>query len=171
MWWSLWICYFTIPSANPNSVWNNSKDRLLFNYSGKVDQDSGIATEVFEGFKTGPAAIVAGEYNLHNGQIEIIKEKISKVIAVRTIYFLQKEKAALQNENMGNAFHHLSEGYGFLYSLRFTNNPLINSTYLSKNQVDDFKQQLSAGNGFWDMTPATLYMISQEIAAAFGITV
>lgn len=164
----------SIPAENPNSVLTSSEDKFLFNYLGRVDGDSdfaGIADEVFDAFKTGRAAIVAGNYDLRDEQIEIIKENISKVLAVRTIYYLQKGKAALENEEFGNAFHQLSEGFGFLYSLRFTHDPLTEQPYLSPEELNTFKDQLLEGNGFWDVTPATLDNISEKVATAFGITV
>lgn len=164
----------SIPTANPNSVLNNSQDRLLFNYLGRVDADndfSGIAEDTFEAFKIGRAAIVAEDYNVRNAQIEIIKENISKVIAVRTIYYLQKGKKALEEGRMGNAFHQLSEGLGFLYSLRFTQNPLTGAPYISPTQLEDYQEQLLSENGFWDVLPSTLDRISEEIADAFGISV
>lgn len=164
----------SIPSENPNSVLNNSEDRLLFNYLGRVDGDSdfsGIAEDVFEAFKTGRAAIVAGDYDLRDTQIEIIKENISKVIAVRAIYYLQKGKAAIAAGNMGSAFHQLSEGLGFLYSLRFTQDPLTGAPYIAPALLDEYQDQLLTGDGFWDVTPATLDSISEDIATAFGITV
>lgn len=164
----------SIPASNPNSVLNNSGDRFLFNYLGRVDSDSdfsGIAEEIFEAFKTGRAAIVAGDYDLRDAQIEVIKENISKVIAVRTIYYLQSGKNAIEEENYGNAFHQLSEGLGFLYSLRFTQDPVTGAPYISPSQLADYEEQLLAGNGFWDVTPATLDSISEDVATAFGITV
>lgn len=164
----------SIPSATPNSHLNNSEDRLLFNYLGRVDNDSdfaGIAEDIFEAFKTGRAAIVAGDYNLRDVQIEIIKENISKVIAVRTIYYLQKGKVAIEEGKMGNAFHQLSEGLGFLNSIRFTQDPLTGAPYIAPNQLKDYREQLLAGNGLWDVDPAALGTISEDIATAFGITV
>lgn len=164
----------SIPTADPNSVLGESEDRLLFNYLGRVDADSdfaGIAGSTFEAFKTGRAAIVAGDYDLRDEQVAIIRENLSKVIAVRAIHYLQGGKAALSEENYGAAFHELSEGFGFIYSLRFTNNPATGMPYISKAKIDDFKEQLLSGNGFWDVTPATLDKISEEIANAFGITV
>ena len=164
----------SIPVANPNSVLNGSQDRLLFNYLGEVDADedfSGLAESNFDAFKKGRAAIVAENYGLRDEQVEIIRENLSKVIAVKAIYYLQTGKAALAEGNFGAAFHDLSEGYGFIYSLRFTNNPATNMPYISKAQLDEYKEQLLTGNGFWDVTPATLDGISEEIASAFGFTV
>lgn len=164
----------SIPVANPNSVLNQSQDRLLFSYLGQVDADadfSGLAASTFDAFKKGRAAIVAENYGLRDEQVEIIRENLSKVIAVRAVHYLQGGKAALAEDNFGAAFHELSEGYGFIYSLRFTNNPATNMPYISKAQLDEYKEQLLAGNGFWDVTPETLNSISEEIASAFGFTV
>jgi len=164
----------SIPATDPNSVLNESDDRLLFSYLGQVaaDEDfAGIATETFEAFKIGRAAIVAGDYTERNNQIAIIRENLSKVIAVRAVHYLQGGKAALAEGNMGSAFHELSEGFGFIYSLRFTHNPSNGAPYISKPQIDTFKELLLSENGFWDVTPETLDTISEEIAAAFGFSV
>ncbi len=164
----------SIPTDDPNSVLNNNTDGLLFKYLGRVDGDddfSGIAEETFEAFKKGRAAIVAGEYDVRDEQVAIIRENISKVIAIRAVHYLQSGKAALAGDDFGGAFHDLSEGYGFIYSLRFSNNPATNAPYLTKSQIDDFKTSLLNGNGFWDVTPETLDAISEEIATAFGFSV
>lgn len=164
----------SIPTSDPNSVLGESNDRLLFNYLGSVNNDAdfaGIADETFEAFKTGRAAIVGKDYDLRDEQIAIIKENISKVIAVRAVYYMQKGKAGIENENLGNAFHQLAEGYGFINSLRFTQDPQTGAPYLSPDQIENIKEQLLAGNGFWDVTPDTLDAISQTIASAFDFTV
>lgn len=164
----------SIPAANPNSVLNESQDRLLFSYLGQVDEDSdfsGLASSTFEAFKKGRAAIVAENYGLRDEQVEIIRENLSKVIAVRAVHYLQGGKAALEDENYAAAFHVLSEGYGFIYSLRFTNNPATNMPYISKEKLEEYKELLLSDNGFWDATPSNLDRISEEIASAFGFTV
>ncbi|CAM4233836.1 DUF4856 domain-containing protein [Gillisia hiemivivida] len=164
----------SIPTANPNSKLNESDDRLLFNYLGQVDANenfAGLAESTFEAFKTGRAAIVAGDYQTRDEQVAIIQENISKVIAVRAVHYLQGGKSALAEDNKGAAFHELSEGFGFIYSLRFTNNPGTDMPYISKEKVAMYKEQLLEGNGFWDVTPETLDSISEEIAGAFGFSV
>lgn len=164
----------SIPTANPNSVLNESDDHLLFNYLGRVDADedfAGIAVETFEAFKTGRAAIVAGEYDVRDKQVAIIRENISKTIAVRAVHYLQAGKSSLAESNYGAAFHALSEAYGFVYSLRFTNNPETGAPYISADNVKNYLEQLMQGNGFWDVTPETLDTISEEISNAFNFSV
>ncbi len=164
----------SIPASNPNSILNESDDRLLFSYLGQVDEDedfAGIAEETFEAFKTGRAAIVAGNYVVRDEQVAIIRENISKTIAVRAVYYLQDGKNLLANGEFGAAFHALSEGYGFLYSLRFTNDPMTNMPYVSVSDINNFKDQLLSGNGFWEVSPDTLDSISEKIAAEFDFSV
>lgn len=164
----------SIPSIDPNSVLGSHDDDFLFKYLVRVENDedfAGIAQEIFEAFKTGRAAIVAGNYQIRDEQIAIIRENISKIIAIRAVHYLQAGKNALADNDEGAAFHDLSEGFGFIYSLRFTNKPGTNMPYLSKEKVDMYKEQLLDGNGFWDVTPETLDSISVEIAAAFGFSV
>ncbi len=164
----------SIPSENPNSALGDNNDNLLFKYLGRVDGDedfAGIADEIFEAFKTGRAAIVAGDYELRDEQANIIRENVSKIIGIRAVHYLQAGKAALAEQQYGAAFHDLSEGYGFIYSLRFTHDPATGAPYLSKASVDGYLEQLLDGNGFWDVTPETLDSISEEIASALGFAV
>ena len=164
----------SIPASNPNSILNESDDRLLFSYLGQVDEDedfTGLAEETFEAFKTGRAAIVAGNYVVRDEQVAIIRENISKTIAVRAVYYLQDGKNLLADGEFGAAFHALSEGYGFLYSLRFTNDPMTNMPYVSVSDINNFKDQLLSGNGFWEVSPDTLDSISEKIAAEFDFSV
>ncbi|MEP0212267.1 MAG: DUF4856 domain-containing protein [Cellulophaga sp.] len=148
------------------------KDSFLNEYLGKVEEDAdfaGIANDVYEALKLGRAAIVAKNYVVRDEQVEIIREKISKVIAVRAVHYLQSGKNNLTSDK-ASAFHGLSEAFGFINSLRFTRDNLTGSPVLSSTKIDGFMDTLMADNGFWDVTPATLDMISDEISAAYGFT-
>ena len=121
-------------TANPNLT-IGSDDKFLNEYTGRVNDDSDFATiaaDIFEAFKLGRAAIVAKNYNVRDEQAEIIRENISKVIAVRGIYYLQQAKTKIENDQITGSFHALSEAYGFIYSLRFTRKPGTTSPYFSK---------------------------------------
>ena len=151
-------------------------DDFLNEYVGKVESDedfSGIAQEIFNAFALGRAAISETDYELRDEQALILKERISTVIAVRAIYYLQAGKTALQSEipNYGTAFHDISEGTGFVYSLQFTHVPGTSNPYFTKTEVDGFLDQLQSGNGLWDVTSETLDNISAEIAAKFEFSV
>ncbi len=164
----------SVNTADPNPT-IGSDDSFLNKYIGRVEGDpdfAGIAEDIWEAFKMGRAAIVAGDYDVRDEQADIIREKVSTVIAVRAVYYLQQGKNGIEGGDMGAAFHDLSEGFGFVYSLQFTRQPNAASPYFSKAEVDKFIDDLyGATNGFWDVTPATLDAISEAIAAKFDFTV
>ncbi len=162
-------------TANPLATIGDD-DKFLNEYVGRVNDDSdfeGIAATIYNAFKLGRAAIVAKDYEVRDEQAAIIRDKISEVIAIRGIYYLQNGKTAVENGDMGGAFHDLSEAYGFVYSLRFTRNNTDGMSYFSRSEVDDLiNNMMSDGaNGLWDVTPATLDAISEAIAAKFSFTV
>lgn len=162
-------------TADPNPT-IGSDDSFLNKYIGRVESDAdfaGIAADIWEAFKLGRAAIVANDYEVRDEQADIIKIKISTVIAVRAVYYLQSGKNALANENLGAAFHDLSEGLGFVYSLQFTRAPKSNLAFFTKAEVDNYIGQLlnPETNGFWGITAETLDAMSEEIANRFGFTV
>ncbi len=147
-------------------------DSFLNEYLSRVEEDpdfEGIALDIYNAFKLGRAAIVAKEYGLRDVQAQVIRGKISQIVAVRAIYYLQQGKASLGTD-MASAFHALSEAYGFIYSLQFTRKPGTNDPYFTKDEVQQFLDQLMVGNGFWDVSDATLDAISNTIAAEFYFT-
>jgi hypothetical protein len=125
-------------------------------------------------FRTGRAAIVANDYTSRDAQINIIKMKLAMVPAVRAVFYLQEGKGKLATDNGAKSFHALSEAYGFIMSLRYTNNPATNSPYFSKSEVDTMLSNMVNGtNGLWDIDTlgAKLDAISLQIATKFGFTV
>ena len=155
-------------------------DNFLNKYVGSVDKDSdftGIAKDIFDAFKKGRAAIVAGNYEVRDEQADIIKEKISEVIAIRAVHYLQQGKNALPTDGnlaaYGPAFHELSEGLGFVYSLRFTRKSGASESYFSRGEVDGFINSIYNDKpyGFWDVDAAVLDEISNEIAKRFEFTI
>lgn len=161
--------------TNPNPT-IGSDDAFLNKYIGRVEGDSdfaGIAATIFNAFKRGRAAIVASDYEERDAQADIIKENVSKVIGVRAVYYLQQGKNGLANSDFGGAFHDLSEGLGFVYSLQFTQKPGTAAPYFTKAQVDAFIDKVyeSPANGFWNVTATDLDEVSNDIADAFGFSV
>jgi hypothetical protein len=148
-------------------------DSFLNKYLSRVDGDTdfqGIATTIYDAFKLGRAAIVNKDYLTRDEQVDIIRENVSKVIAIRAVYYLQQGKANLGTD-WASSFHDLSEGFGFVYSLQFTRQPGTSSAYFSTSEVNAFITTLSSGNGFWDLTADQLDAMSETIATRFGISV
>ncbi len=148
-------------------------DSFLNKYLSRVAGDSDfseIATTIYDAFKLGRAAIVNKDYLTRDAQTDIIRENVSKVIAVRAVHYLQGGKSNLGTD-WASSFHDLSEGLGFVYSLQFTRKPGTNAAYFTKVEVDGFISTLMGGNGLWDVTVTTLDEISEAIAAKFDFTV
>ena len=150
------------------------EDSFLNKYLSRVEGDAdfaGIADDIWQAFKLGRAAIVARDYTTRDEQAEILREKISTVVGVRAIYYLQNGKNALANNDFGGGFHDLSEGFGFVYSLQFLRVSNSSDALFSSAEVNGYISQLTQGNGFWDLSGDTLDQISESIAEKFNFTV
>lgn len=151
-----------------------SDDSFLNKYIGRVEGDedfAGIAAELFEAFKLGRAAIVAKDYELRDSQAQKIQMILSEITAIRAVYYLQQAKIAFANNDLGAAFHDLSEGYGFINSLQYTREVGSGQPFFTRSEVLDFIAQLTQGNGFWEVSATTLDELSQQIAAPFEFTI
>lgn len=166
--------------ADPNQTIGED-DNFMNKYIGRVENDpdfAGIADDIFNAFKLGRAALVESMYNLRDEQANIIREKASEIIGIRAVYYLQQGKNSLPVDrgnyaSYGPAFHDLSEGYGFIYSLRFTRNPASGDPYFTRSEVDGMLEVLlgDGPDGLWDVQPSTLDQLSAEIAERFTFTV
>jgi len=154
---------------NVNKYWSS--------YINQVNADADfntISADINMAFRKGRAAIVANDYKVRDAQIDIIKSKIAMVPAVRAVFYLQEGKAKLTTDNGAKAFHALSEAYGFIMSLRYTNKPGTNNPYFTKTEVDNMLNSLTSGtNGFWDIDTLGIKLdtIASTIASKFGFTV
>jgi len=160
-------------AANPLADLGSADD-FLNKYVGRVEGDAdfaGISADIEAAFRRGRAAIVAGDYTERDAQAEIIKTKLANVLIVRSIYYLKQGEAGLRATpaDFGGAFHDLSEGFGFIYSLRFINNV----SGFNPTQVDGWITTLTnaSGNGFWDINPDAIATLASDISGVFGISV
>ncbi|SEL36860.1 protein of unknown function [Aquimarina amphilecti] len=166
----------SVNPTNPNTTIGDD-DSFLNKYVGRVEDDTdftGIAADIYDAFKLGRAAIVAKNYTVRDEQAAILREKISQVIAIRAVYYLQQGKASLEagTVDYASAFHDLSEGFGFVYSLQFTRKSDSNTPYFTRTEVQSLIDDLMGGtNGLWDVTPETLDAMSETIASKFDFTV
>jgi hypothetical protein len=93
---------------------------------------------------------------------------------VRAVFYLQEGKSKLTTDKGAKAFHALSEAYGFIISLRYTNKPGTDNPYFTKAEVDAMLTKMVSGtNGLWDIDSlgTKLDSISVQIATKFGFTV
>jgi hypothetical protein len=148
----------------------SGKGNLLMKYFKKVNdsKDTEIALDVYNAFIMGRAAIVNKDYTVVEAQSKILKQKLSTVIGHYALNYLSGAIADI-GTNVGDArldaFHGLSEGYGFILSLQFTNDG-TDSPYFTKAEVDNYLSQI---DNFYTVETATLQTIHDEIKSRFGI--
>ncbi|MBN09214.1 MAG: DUF4856 domain-containing protein [Flavobacteriaceae bacterium] len=143
---------------------------LLNDYLGSVESSNepGIAQKIYDAFTLGRAAIVAKDYELRDQQAAIIKVELSKVIGYKTAYYLRSAGDHITAGNMASAFHSLSEGYGYVFSMQYTQKE-DGSPYMTYDEVNTMLEALDAGNGFWDRTEAELDTMADQVDASSGL--
>jgi hypothetical protein len=151
------------------------EDNLLQKYLNDIASQanfSDIAENVFKAFKLGRAAIVAKEYDVRDEAVEVIRYQISKIPGGRALYYLDDAKTIFEDDATDNrdAFHSLSEAYGFIYSLQFTYNPLTSEPYFTKAEVDIMIATLEEDNGFYDLTADDLDDLLNQIVDKYDFT-
>ena len=139
----------------------------LNKYFKKVNASShpGMAIQVFDAFRRGRAYIVANQYDKRDEQAEIIKKELSKLIAQKAVDYINGYMSKIADGNTADAFHALSEGYGFVMSLQFTNDG-TDTPYFSNSEVNAF---LASMDNFWTVENSTLESIRDEVKAKVGI--
>jgi hypothetical protein len=140
---------------------------LISKYGGKGDV-AGLEKELYDAFKLGRAAIVAGDYDLRDKQAKIIKVGISKIIGYRAAYYLRSGGTKIDSGKWADALHALSEGYGFVLSLQFTMNDDGNP-YFTNQEVNAMLADLEKDNGFWSRTSTELTAMADKIDLATGL--
>lgn len=152
-----------------------TSDLFLNKYLGRVEGDAdfaGIAQQIFDAFVRGRAAIVAGDYEERDEQASIIRDAVSDVIGIRAVYYLAAAQEEIENDNRLAAFHDLSEGIGFINSLRFTRNTTTDQPYFTTAEITSINDRLyGSADGLWSVSAATLETLATEIAARFDWTV
>lgn len=155
----------------------NNALKFWSSYIEQVNADADFNTvsgDINLAFREGRAAIVANDYLTRDQQIAVIQKNLALVAAVRSVFYMQEGKAKLVQDNGAKAFHALSEGYGFIMSLRYTRQPGTDTPYFSKEEVDTMLATLLSGtNGLWDIDNLSpkLDAISAQIASRFGFSV
>ena len=139
----------------------------LNKYFKKVNASShpGMAVQVFDAFRRGRAYIVANQYDKRDEQAKIIKKELSKLIAQKAVDYINGYISKIANGNTADAFHALSEGYGFVMSLQFTNDG-TDTPYFSNSEVNAF---LASMDNFWTVENSTLESIRDQISSKAGI--
>ena len=139
----------------------------LMKYFKKINDSNmpGIGEIVFDAFKLGRAAIVAGDYELRDAQAKIIMIHLSKVVGYKAVDYLEGYMDKMAAGNNADAIHALSEGYGFILSLMFTNDG-TGTPYFSESEVNSMLLKM---DNMWTVSNTDLSEMVTSIKSRFNI--
>lgn len=137
-------------------------ESFLGEYARQGASVGGGADNLYLAFLKGRAAIVNNDLTTRDEQIAYIRTELEKAIAAVAISYLNKTNSATDD---ASRFHALSEGVGFIYSLRFAHNAKINKA----KSEELLNILMGKANGFWSLTPADINNVRDQIATTFGI--
>ena len=157
---------YGLEADQENPTYSENGDILLNKYAGKVNgSDAGQVdmSSVNDAFIAGRTAIVNNDYTKRDLEAAKIKLHLDKIIAIRAAYYLEAAAEIIANgDARPDAFHDLSEGYGFVLSLQFTD-------FFYNAEVEVLLDQLLEGDGFWKVESSTLNTIAQQIRTKSNI--
>ena len=150
--------YFA-PPLDFTSPWpddRRSEVRFWSNYSNVVDnaRDGQLGTNkiLMDAFIAGRAAIVNNDLGTKNAQRDIIYENLDLVAAATTVHYINETLRHLNEGNIGEAFHTLSEAWAFANALRYNPNRKLELGQIEEMMETDF----GADGNFWNVTPEGL---------------
>ena len=137
-------------------------ESFLGEYARQGASVGGGADNLYLAFLKGRAAIVNNDLTTRDEQIAYIRTELEKAVAAVAISYLNKTNSATDD---ASRFHALSEGVGFIYSLRFAHNAKINRT----KSEELLNILMGKAYGFWSLTPADINNVRDQVATTFGI--
>lgn len=151
--------YLSVPiDYNPTATYvsTDPKRPLLWGgYLFERGKDIDAGATMFNAFLKGRAAIGGYDKTVRNEQISMIIAKWEQLSAAAALAYVTSPTAAAGN--LGTQFHALSEGFGFILSLKYrpNNNKLSESDFNKLNTIihKDF-YDLVAQTGFIDLVAA-----------------
>lgn len=144
-----------------------SQDRGYWGgYMVGLEQEFGLASDLYYSLRRGRAAIVAQDYDERDAEIPTIASAMEEATYLKALGYLNKGAADLNNGDAAAAFHHLSEGVGFIYSLRY-----VQSENVTPAMSDQWIQDLTSGSGFWSGDIQTrIESVKTEIGTTYNLS-
>ncbi len=139
------------PSSDPN------RPLLWGGYLAERGKSIQAGGTLFQAFLKGRAAIGGYDVNVRNAQADIILRKWEQLAAAAALNYVTSPTASSAIGNYGSQLHGLSEGFGFILSLKYraAGSPLSETDFNSLNTIihKDFYLLLSQP-GFTDLVTA-----------------
>ncbi len=131
-------------------------------YSEEINANTNAIEKIMNAFKNTRQAIVEKKYDLKDEYAKDINQELEKFIASAAIHYINTALAASTD---GDIMKDLSEMFGFVRALRFTN-PKYGKYTL--NQVDALIAT-HIGTNFWKVTPLGLNNLKTELSNQYEL--
>lgn len=149
--------YFTAPVDFPQ---NTSGLKYWAKYSNTVNPHINSNTPIMDAFKKGRVAIGANNHSLKNQCVTTIKTNWDKVVAATVIHYINESLSNFSNDAVRN--HSLSEGLGFVISLKYNSERAIS--------MSDINQVMSLiGGNFYNVTVSNLNQAKTIMSDAYNL--
>ena len=144
-----------------------SEDRFWSHYSNTVDNVNngllGTNSLIMNAFIRARTAIVNNEPDVQDEQRDILYEGLDLVAAGVTVHYINSTLEALNEGNIGEAFHTLSEAWAFANALRYNPRRVLSVAQIEEMMESDF----GADGNFWNVTPAGLNRAKNTLVEAY----
>ena len=128
------------------------EDRFWAHYSNGADDELGTNDAIMDAYIMGRTAIVNDDDAVKNAQRDVLYEQHELVAAATAVHYINDTLGHLDEGNIGEAFHTLSEAWAFVNALRYSPRRAI-----TLDQVDQIMNvDFGADGNFWNVTTAGL---------------
>ena len=158
--------YFTDAPDYPT----NGTDRFWGKYANKsyLEDNIGSATDIATAFRTGRAAIAAGNTADALAQAEIINTETKQMVAGMALHYLNDVKAQVASgiADQSSINHSMSEALAFIFGIQF----ITDSPDMSYVDVMALVSQIEADVAGFSQNTMSINAVIDQVAAAAGLT-
>ena len=158
--------YFTDAPDYPT----NGTNRFWGKYANKsyLEDNIGSATDIATAFRTGRAAIAAGNTADALAQAEIIKTETKQMVAGMALHYLNDVKAQVASgiADQSSINHSMSEALAFIFGIQF----VTYSPEMSSADVMALVSQIEADVAGFSQNTMSINAVIDQVAAAAGLS-
>jgi len=155
--------YFTDAADYPT----NGTNRFWGKYANKsyLEDNLGTATDISTAFRTGRAAISAGQMDIVLEQRDIINTEAKQMVAGMAIHYLNDVKSKIGNADPSAINHSMSEALAFIFGIQF----VTDSPDMSSADVMALVNQIEPDVAGFAQNVVSINAVIDQIAAATGL--